>query len=270
MIREKRYGEVTRFDLARNLGGRGWYWTTCHVVDGLAIDTGCARTAGELLASLSGVPVDTIVSTHSHEDHIGGNGPLQRKRPRIEVRAHPLALAALEDPRRLGMEAYRRLAWGVPEPCRARALLEGQVVRTPRYSFQVLETPGHARDHLCLFEPDQGWLFSGDLYVGGRDRALREEYDVRAIIASLKRVAALPVRMLFPGAARVPHDPRAALREKIDYLERLGERIEGLARAGRTEAEIVRIVLGGPMLMEALTQGCFARKYLVRSFLRSL
>jgi glyoxylase-like metal-dependent hydrolase (beta-lactamase superfamily II) len=65
----------------------------------------------------------------------------------------------------------------------------------------VLYTPGHSLDHLCLYEPRQGWLFSGDLFVGGRDRALRSGCDIWQIIASLKAIAALPVVCLFAGSA---------------------------------------------------------------------
>ena len=44
--------------------------------------------------------------------------------------------------------------------------------------FQVIYTPGHSPDHICLFEHKHGWLFTGDLFVGGMDRALRVDYDV--------------------------------------------------------------------------------------------
>lgn len=35
-------------------------------------------------------------------------------------------------------------------------------------------------DHVCLFEPEQGWLFSGDLFIHERVRYLRNDEDACA------------------------------------------------------------------------------------------
>jgi glyoxylase-like metal-dependent hydrolase (beta-lactamase superfamily II) len=238
-------------------------------VDGLLIDTGCAHTAGELVEALAQERVDRIVNTHTHEDHIGGNAAMQRARPGIEILAHPDALPLMADPAgRQPLHPYRRLFWGMPEPSAGTAVRDGDVIEAGEGRYRVVFTPGHAPDHLCLFEETRGHLFTGDLYVGGRDRALRVDYDVHGIIASLKRVAALPAKRLFPGAARVPEDGAGALSEKIAYLEDLGARIESLHRSGRSEREIAAQVCGPWMPMELLTLGNFSRVALVRSFLR--
>jgi len=131
----------------------------------------------------------------------------------------------------------------------------------------VIYTPGHSPDHICLYEPDRGWLFTGDLFVGGHDRALRAGYDIWAIISSLKQIAALTATTLFPGSARVRHDPATELAAKITYLEELGERVLALHRQGRSVRGIIRALLGGPMLIEFITLGHFSRKQLVLSYL---
>ena len=268
MLKASTHGPVTRFDLARTLLGRGRYWTTCYLVDGLLVDSGCAHTAGELTAALVDQPLLCVFNTHTHEDHIGANGRLQRERA-LEVLAHPLALAVLADPRRRQpLHPYRRVMWGWPEPSHGRAVAPGETIATAHHRFVVVATPGHSPEHLCLFEPEQGWLFTGDLYVGGYDRALRSGYDVWQIVDSLKRVAALGATTLFPGAARVRDNPVAALAEKVDHLERLGERVVALDREGRSEREIVRALLGPPMWIERITLGHFSRRNLVRSYLR--
>ena len=271
MLKLTHYGPVTRFDLARTLAGRGRYWTTCYLVDGLLVDTGCAHTAPEMIHALEGISLRRIANTHTHEDHIGANGPLQRRRggrEGLEVLAHPLALPVLADPRRAQpLHPYRRLFWGWPEPSAGRPLAGGAVVETEKYGFQVIYTPGHSHDHLCLYEPRQGWLFSGDLYVGGKDRALRAGYDIWEIIASLKRVAALPVEMLFPGSARVRENPAGQIRAKIDYLEALGEGVLRLHKAGWGVGAIARALCGGPMWIELVTLGHFTRRRLVLAYL---
>jgi glyoxylase-like metal-dependent hydrolase (beta-lactamase superfamily II) len=260
-------GEVVRFDLARTLAGRGRYWTTCYLVDGLLIDSGCPHAAGELVDALANRPLDRIVTTHSHEDHFGANGPLQRERA-VEITAHPGAVPFLADPRGLQpLHPYRRLMWGWPEPSDAEPVVEGDEISTPSHRFQVLHTPGHARDHLCLYEPERGWLFTGDLYVGGRDRALRAGYDIWQILESLQRVSALKIGVLFPGAARVRADPKRALCDKIEHLEALGRRARELNEAGWSVRRIARTLCGGPMWIEVLTLGHFSRQNLVRAYL---
>lgn len=267
MLKATTYGDVTRFDLARTLAGKGRYWTTAYLVDGLLIDTGCAFSAAELVQALAGAPLAGIVNTHSHEDHFGANGRLQRERAGLSIRAHPLALPVLADPAGQRLHPYRRLLWGWPEPSQGRPVSDGEMIGTGRYRFRVVYTPGHGFDHICLVEPEQGWLFTGDLFVGGRDRALREGYDIWAIIASLKRIAALPVARLFPGSARVRDNAAGEIAAKIEHLEALGERVLALHRQGRSVDQIIRALLGGPMLIEAITLGHFSRRWLVRSYL---
>ncbi len=268
MLKAQDYGDVTRFDLARTLLGRGRYWTTAYLVDGLLIDTGCAFSAPELTAALSETILVGIVNTHTHEDHIGANGRLQRERAGLPIWAHPLALPILADPRgRQPLHPYRRVMWGWPTPSQGQPVADGALIETARYRFQVVYTPGHSPDHICLYEPEQGWLFTGDLFVGGRDRALRAGYDIWAIIASLKRVAALPAKRLYPGSARVREAPAAELAAKIAHLEELGEQVLSLHRQGRSVNEIVRALCGGPMLIEVITLGHFSRRRLVRSYL---
>lgn len=270
MLKITRYDEVTRFDLARTIAGRGRYWASCYLLDGLLIDSGPAHTAPELLAALAGVPITRIVNTHSHEDHIGANGALQRQRPGLEILAHPLALEVLADPRAAQpLQAYRKAVWGWPTPSQGAPLSNGDHIQTDRYRLEVIYTPGHSRDHLCLYEAGQGWIFSGDLFVGGQDRALSARYEIWAIIASLKRMAALPATTLFPSSARVRHNPQEALGEKIAYLEDLGERVLALHRQGYSVAQIARRLLGGPMWIELITLGRFSRRHLVRSYLRN-
>ncbi len=269
MLKTSTYDDVTRFDLARTLAGRGRYWTTTYYLDGLLIDSGPAHTAGELLSALGDKLLARLVNTHSHEDHIGANGRLGRAHPGLEILAHPLALPILAEPRRLQpLQPYRRLFWGWPEPSRAKALADGDWVESEHFRLQALYTPGHSPDHLCLYAPEQGWLFTGDLFVGGRDRALREDGDIWSILASLKRVAALPCSLLFPGSARVRENPEVELMAKIAYLEDLGGNVLALHDKGWDVAAIARALCGKPMWIELFTLGNFARRHLVLSYLR--
>ena len=255
---------VTQFRMARPLRWLPNYYTAAYWVDGLLIDTGCAHTARQLGAALKGWQIDTIVNTHSHEDHIGANAYIQDMR-RCKIQAHPAALPILENPRLQPLQAYRRLYWGWPKPSRGQPI--GEQIETSHFRLQVIQTPGHSPDHICLFEPEHGWLFSGDAYVGGKDRALRQGYDIHGIIASLKRLAELPVRRIFSGSGSIRTEGARHLQDKIDYLEDLDERIQELHRQGLSARRIRRQLFGREISLTYLTLGHFSGLRLVRSYL---
>lgn len=269
MLKITSFDAIIRIDSARTVAGRGYYWATAYLMDGLLIDTGCAHTAIKLEEFLQDIKLTGIINTHSHEDHIGANGLLQ-KRKNVELFAHPLALPILEKPReRQPLQLYRQLFWGWPAPSMGKAVQNGQFIETDNFKFQVIYTPGHSPDHLCLYEQDHGWLFSGDLFVGGRERALSVENNIWQNIESLKRVVNFPLTKLFPGCARVRENPRQDLLDKIDYLEEAGNKVLELHKKGLSIGAIARSVLGGPMWIEFFTFGHFSRRWLVRSFLIS-
>jgi len=268
MIKISNFGDITRFDFSRSIAGRGIYWTTAYLVDGLMVDTGCAHTSHELLALISGTKLDQIINTHSHEDHIGANACLHEINPELQLFAHPLALPVLEKPEAYQpLQAYRRFVWGIPSPSKAQPLINGGFIETDKYHFLVIYTPGHTLDHLCLYEPDQEWVFTGDLYVGGKDRAVRAGSDIWQTIESLKLISELPLKGMYPNSARVRLDPVKDLQTKIGYLEMLGDRVLNLADQGYSIGEISRTLFGGPLWIELITWGHLSRRNLVRSYL---
>lgn len=267
-IKTTQFGEVTRIDLSRKMAGRGRYWTTAYLVDGLLVDTGCAHSASELGKALQEIRIDRIVNTHSHEDHIGANALLASTKDSVGILAHPSALPILADPRtQQPLQAYRRWFWGWPGPSAAQPLERDSLIESGKYRFHVLFTPGHSRDHLCLYEPSQGWLFTGDAFVGGRDRALLAGCNIWKMIDSLKILAGLPARYMFPGCARVREEPQSELKGKIEYYQEMGEKVITLHEGGASIADITRQLCGAPMLIEVLTRGHFSRRRLVLSYL---
>ncbi|MBN1661457.1 MAG: MBL fold metallo-hydrolase [Anaerolineae bacterium] len=256
--------EVVKLRLARSFFGRSAYFTAAYWVDGLLIDTGCAHTARQLVSIAKGWRVERVVNTHSHEDHIGANAAIQETF-HCPILAHPEALPVLHNPRLQRLQPYRRLFWGWPRPCRAEAV--GEWVETPHHRLQVLPTPGHSPDHVCFFEPDRGWLFSGDAYIGGRDRALRAGYNIHDVIASLKKLAGLPVETIFSGSGSVHTQAAQLLRDKIKYLEELGARIRSLHDQGVPRRRIGRQLFGRELPIAYITLGHFSSRHLVDSYL---
>jgi glyoxylase-like metal-dependent hydrolase (beta-lactamase superfamily II) len=265
MLQSQMHGPVIKYLAARPILGHSFYHTAAYWVDGLLIDSGCAFTAHELRAALAALPLSQIVNTHSHEDHIGANGRLQQERGTV-ILAHPLALPILANPHLQYLQLYRRLFWGWPQP--SQGVPVGEWIETEHHRFQGLSTPGHSPDHVCLYEPQEGWLFAGDAYIGGQDHAARPDYDMEQVITSLQKLAALQPGWLFPGSGTVRADATAELQRKVAYLEELRGQARRLHGLGCDEREIQKRLLGREPYITYLTLGHFRGSYLIQALLR--
>src|SRR4030042_1592249 len=223
MLAAIEYGQVTQIKLCRypdfNPGGT----VSAYLVDGLLIDSGPAHTAEELTDFLKDKGVKTVVNTHYHEDHIAANA-LLKERYGVKLLAHPLAVNKINQPATL--YPYQEDVWGYPVPSQVKEI--GDTVTTNHFRFEVIPTPGHDRDHICLFERKQGWLFTGDLYVSTKPVVCRPNDDMWQVITDLKKIEALNALIMFPAPTHVVKDPAEKLAALMDYLEGLGSRIEGL------------------------------------------
>ncbi len=264
MVSVEQIGLVRKFSIARTVFGRNLYFTAAYFVDGLVIDTGCAHTAREFTQALDGLQVDLIANTHSHEDHVGANAALQHSL-NVKVLAHQEALPFLSNPRVRRLHPYQRVVWGYPTPSRGHAL--GNEFETMNFRFEVIPTPGHSPDHVCFYESRQGWLFAGDAYIGGKDKALRSDYNIWQILDSLKKLSRLDAQFIFPGSGTVRDNPKKAIQNKIDYLEETAERVLKLHTLGLSYRRISRKLFGPEMPITYITLGHFCGKNLVKSYI---
>ncbi|MDQ7793943.1 MAG: MBL fold metallo-hydrolase [bacterium] len=262
MLKMTRHGPVTRLLLGRNVAGRTLYLTAAYLVGDLLIDTGCPRTARQLEQALEDLPVRQVALTHHHEDHVGGLARIQAGAP-IPAYAHPLALGRILDPpRRLAF--YREVVWGVPAAARASPLPD-ELAAGP-YRLRVLHTPGHCPDHVAFYEPREGWLFTGDLFLGERVKQLRPRENVEATMQSLRRLPGSDYT-IFCGGGRVVEDGPAAVARKLAYWEGLGEQARALAAEGWKVDAITTRLLGREGFLWLATGGDSAKRHLIRSFL---
>lgn len=262
MLRVSSHGEITRIELARTFLGRSLYAVSAFALGDALIDSGCPATARELLGWARGTGIRTVVNTHYHEDHSGADALLARELG-AEVLAPAETVPRLASFYRLPF--YRRITWGQPADVAARPL--GDAIAIGPYRFEVIATPGHSPDHVCLFEPDRGWLFSGDLYISARARYLRRGEDAWGIIASLRRVRALQPGLMICSHAGFLERPAAALDAKIAYWERLAERALALAGEGLAPSAVVSRLLGPEGFLTAFSGGDFSKRNLVLSLL---
>jgi glyoxylase-like metal-dependent hydrolase (beta-lactamase superfamily II) len=267
MIHVEQHGPVLAIRMARGFLGRPLVWTTAYWVDGLLIDTGPRCAAPELLKILSQVPVNQIVITHGHEENIGGLEDVHARFRHAPIFAPYRSINVIQEPTRLRLQLYRRLVWGVPKAIKQVRSLDDvdNTLRTTSYTFRVVETPGHSRDHISLFEPTQRWLFSGDAYVGGTERLWARESDLFSVIGSLQTLISLRPERLFPSSGGVSRNPRPELAEKIGALQRLSKEVARLDAAGMSVDEMVMCLFKGESSLRLWTGGHFSAANLVEA-----
>jgi glyoxylase-like metal-dependent hydrolase (beta-lactamase superfamily II) len=209
----------------------------------LLVDAGCG--IGALRAELDDrldLPV-TAIATHSHFDHFGGLGEFTDRAANrddgdvIEQASDYVTLTADTFPQALldefvaagaavpdmlisavPWDGFEVAGFRTPAVAITRWLAEGDVLDIGDRSFEVLHTPGHSPGSICLWEARSGTLMSGDVLVDGEP--LLDELPRSSptdFAASLRRLAALPIRAVYGGHGPVfGHDRARAI--IADYL----------------------------------------------------
>jgi glyoxylase-like metal-dependent hydrolase (beta-lactamase superfamily II) len=195
--------------------------------------------------------VRLLVITHAHVDHYGQAATVV-ERSGCALWMHPdhaHATQAERDPeaalqqrieiaRSAGVppeplerwsQARREHGTGIAGPVEPdRPLLPGVEVRSDLGAWLVIETPGHAPSHVCLFQPERRLLISGDHLLGRI--SLYYDYGftpdpVGEFLGSLDAVEAYGPRLCLPGHGRTFADVgghidanRALVAERLERL----------------------------------------------------
>jgi glyoxylase-like metal-dependent hydrolase (beta-lactamase superfamily II) len=140
-----------------------------------------------------------------------------------------------ETSRRVGEDKVaRRLTDG------ERIVLDGP---TPQ-SWQVLETPGHAWGHLCLWEEASRTLVVGDMVASvGTIVIAPGDGDMRLYLEQLARLGDLDARLALPAHGEPIDAPKALIDRYIAHrLGREAKVLAAVASAGNaTDAELVPV-----------------------------
>src|SRR5918996_4617593 len=217
------------------------------------VDTGLGLDDPEaawrpVLDALDG-PVERIVVTHLHPDHVGGSADVAALTGAVVHQGrldYEQCLGAWGDERTPKRSAAHLAANGMPaelvERVRAESVwLRGRVrfVRDPAMlepgdqvdGWEVLHLPGHADGHIALVK--DGVLVAGDTVLGritptvGLYQQSRPD-PLGDYLASLDRIAALAPAVAFAGHENVIEDPAGRVRELVHHHY---ERMEDAERA---------------------------------------
>ena len=215
---------------------------------GAFIDCGTNHAVPRLLAALdeaglSPAAVDWLILTHVHLDHAGGAGELMARLPNARLLVHPRGARHMIDPVQLWAgasavygEAVMEQTYGRLRPIAAERVVEaadGHEVELAGRTLRCLDTPGHARHHLCVFDARANVCFTGDTF----GLSYREfdgahgpfilpttspvQFDPLALHASIDRLIALqPTAMYLTHYGRVEDVERLAtdLHTQIDAM----------------------------------------------------
>jgi glyoxylase-like metal-dependent hydrolase (beta-lactamase superfamily II) len=163
--------------------------------------------------------VEYVILTHIHLDHAGGAGLLLQHLPNATLTVHPRGARHLIDPSRLiagtvavyGEDEARR-SYGDIVPVPASRILEtgeGASIELNGRVLRFLETAGHARHHVAIYDAYSRSVFAGDTFgisyreldVDGREFIFPTcspvQFDPPAAHASIDRIVALQPQSAF-------------------------------------------------------------------------
>lgn len=217
--------------------------THCYLLNGswhsLLIDTGLGiGNLYEEVRKLTDRPV-TAVATHVHWDHIGGHQYF----PDFYVHGEEVKWLSGEFP--LSIEMIRRMitdhcdlpenydvdTYKLFQGTPTRILKDGDILDIGGRRIEVLHTPGHSPGHMCFWEKEKGYLFTGDLVYKGTLFAYYPSTSPEDYLKLLEKVSVLPVKRVFPGHHALTVQPEILVRMR-DALRGLKERGELLHGSG--------------------------------------
>lgn len=118
--------------------------------------------------------VDYVMLTHIHLDHAGGASQMMKVFPNAKLTVHPRGARHMADPAKLwqatvdvyGLEtALKNYGEIIPIPKeRIIETPDGAKVALAGREFLFLDTPGHARHHVCIRDSRTGRFFVGDCF----------------------------------------------------------------------------------------------------------
>ena len=180
----------------------------------IAIDPGPADAEHlERLWRAAGGDIRMIVCTHSHPDHSPGAAPLQQMCQRAGRAAPPILGRPSAPTARADSQFAPDRSLSNDELLTLTGKgLDGEITHT----LQVVHTPGHAANHVCLLLREDGLLFSGDHILNGSTTIINPpDGNMADYLDALDRLDQLcaehGVDFILPAHGHVLGEARAAI-----------------------------------------------------------
>jgi glyoxylase-like metal-dependent hydrolase (beta-lactamase superfamily II) len=180
----------------------------------LLFDTGMGiGDIKKVTTELTKLPV-AVINSHTHNDHVGGNWQFDTvygmdtdftlanargSRDDAQAEIAPGEICG-QLPAGFDRKAYATKPWKIKAYKH-----DGDKIDLGGRSLEIVATPGHTPDAICLLDRRYGLLFTGDTFYPAAIWLFRPETDLDAYDASIKRLAAFaPQIRIVLGAHNVP------------------------------------------------------------------
>jgi len=153
--------------------------------------------------------IKRILLTHTHPDHSPGATLLQEH---LDIPIFGLATdSSIKKDSIVNFESY---------------LLDGDLIRTNEYTIEVIETPGHASNHLCFLLRDERMLFTGDHIMEGSTVVIAPpDGNMSDYLSSLKKIKNYNVSQIAPGHGEIIDNPFETIDWTIEHRLRREEKV---------------------------------------------
>ena len=200
-------------------------WLNCNQVvlrargDNVLVDSGyCThreRTLELVAAALGGEPLERLINTHCHSDHMGGNAAVASFfGARVTIPAGEVKHVVPWSPQSVWMERFDQRA----DPFNFDdTLASGDSFEAGGFTWEVHAAPGHDMDALLFFEPANRILISGDaLWEDGMGFVWPQEGAnpwIAAAHDALTTIERLDPAIVIPGHGAPFTDARSSVRK---------------------------------------------------------
>jgi glyoxylase-like metal-dependent hydrolase (beta-lactamase superfamily II) len=170
-----------------------------------------------------------VLNSHTHNDHVGSNWQFDTiygmdtgftrnnaNGSKVDAQAEIAPTEICGNlPRGFDSQSYATKPWKI-----SKYIHDGEQIDLGGRMLQVIATPGHTPDAICLFDKANGLLFTGDTYYPGTIWLYRPETDAVAYQASVHRLAALAPQVKYVlGAHNFPLAPPSILQELSESFD---------------------------------------------------
>lgn len=231
-----------------------------YFIDGLLVDTGPSVRRKSIIPIFKSWDIEQVAITHYHEDH-AGMAPWVSRHVKGDIFVHEKSVPIVNKKAQIPWyrEFFSGSRWAfeaVPYP---------SVIKTDKYAFYPIETAGHTEDHISLFEPNKGWLFTGDLYITPYPKVFLKEESMANYIDSLEKLKQFDYDTVFCAHEGIIENGKEMMNRKLDYLQKIRMEVIRLHELGFSDRAIMKRIFPDHVRLEQLTFGSFSRLNLVRS-----
>jgi len=243
------------------------------------VGCGCVLSVERVLNALKTLgwdklPVEKIVLSHAHPDHIGGMDALLPYLNPKQVILHEIDVPYANEPKKLhfsfdiplcnkknrekgdvegnGFDLLGYFEMVNCPMCSAdinKTVKQKDIINIGRYNFEVIHTPGHAPGHISLYDADTKVLLAGDIVGEIVAWYAPSSGGAMGYLESLQKVYALDIDIILPSHGDVIKDPKKMIKKTQAVInERDGVIINALKTGPKSFHDLNAALFAFPLI----------------------